>query len=573
MINIYDNFNQKVRKPLENNHVCNELNEIKLPYEGLITFQKSDGKFYKYLNGEFKETLIDYDISATKIENNTQEIKQLSKSPFIEGSWCINKTHSNGTHYTVIFIPKEYPLQMGMNLVDGKAVGIENSIFANNNDIPICINAGRCFDNEEGTEQYFSEPTIFNGTIYQETNTSSGQTWSIGIKDGTFTWFKRGVNATDILNNGFNYCLGGFNPFIINGLFVNDIEDTEKYFPNAVSVPYPRQAIARDQDGNHYIFSCDGKYQNNEGLTYLQVAEILLQDYGVYNAYMLDGGGSVSTIYDGIKQTYNIDDKRRTERKMSTFLYFKNDNQSALHDAILKNNINIKKIDNNDLYTRYVDIWSFNNLILDTDSFTTDVDENIQKIYNALPSYAHLTVWLTTDKYPNLHTSISNRIKTDLGYNLSSTAFLFTLTKNVDINIPNQITVIPNDRNYYFSTVLDSTCLSFSRIGDDNTANNKVLSCDSSIQVNQNLTASKINNRVFIDGDITLPVSKQLLITTLPEGYRPKYTQAFFVPSSGTDYIKLSVNSNGSVYFISTTSSDTTTPKNIIISGINFSIS
>ena len=81
-----------------------------------------------------------------------------------------------------------------------------------------------------------------------------------------------------------------------------------------------------------------------------------------------------------------------------------------------------------------------------------------------------------------------------------------------------------------------------------------------------------MNNRVFIDGDITIPVSKQLLITTLPVEYRPKYTQSFFVPSSAFEYVKLSINSDGTVYFLGTTSSDTTSSKNIIISGINFPI-
>lgn len=87
MINLYDNFNQKVRKPLENNHVCNTLSDIKLPYEGLLTFQKSDKKYYQYKNGEFTPFISsmvanvkDFGAKGDRVHDDTRAIQDAINS-------------------------------------------------------------------------------------------------------------------------------------------------------------------------------------------------------------------------------------------------------------------------------------------------------------------------------------------------------------------------------------------------------------------------------------------------------------------------------------------------------------
>lgn len=54
MSKLVDGFEMTTNKPVDKATVCQNLSEIKFPYEGLITYQKSDGEHYKYENGAFK---------------------------------------------------------------------------------------------------------------------------------------------------------------------------------------------------------------------------------------------------------------------------------------------------------------------------------------------------------------------------------------------------------------------------------------------------------------------------------------------------------------------------------------
>ena len=403
--------------------------------------------------------------------NVGNSLKELNTSASLEGSWCVNKKFSNGTDYTVIFIPKEFPLKMGLNLENGKVVGCTVKDFAKKNKLPICINAGRCFDNADGT-QYFTEPTVYGGKVYQDTNTSNkanGHTWSIGIKDGTFKWFNDTYTGTQILNAGYDYALGGFNPFIENGAYISDLNDKTKYFANLIDSPYPRQVIARDIYGNHIIFTCDGKYVGHMGMTYQEVATILINEYNVNTAYMLDGGGSVATVYDGVKQTYDIDSNRTEPRKMANFLYFENNNKSIINDSIILNNLkNEDKAEEKDkLFDNYHIIYGFNNLLLDFSEFVVNnASNNLKTLYHSLPSLCKLTAWITTESnHKNLHDSIIHQIANDTEITISSsTAFELQITKNLDSNISNQVIVIPNDSAEIFYSNFDSGVLKFSEL-------------------------------------------------------------------------------------------------------------
>ena len=54
-IKVIDNFDLRVKKPLDKRFSVNNLSEIDKPYEGLKTYQISDETYYKYINGVFVE--------------------------------------------------------------------------------------------------------------------------------------------------------------------------------------------------------------------------------------------------------------------------------------------------------------------------------------------------------------------------------------------------------------------------------------------------------------------------------------------------------------------------------------
>ncbi|WP_143328794.1 glycosyl hydrolase family 28-related protein, partial [Clostridium beijerinckii] len=69
-----DNFNVRISAPIDTRFQCVNLSDIDRPYEGLKTYQLSDHKFYKYINGEFIEDNNDINNSIsqinTKLSNN-----------------------------------------------------------------------------------------------------------------------------------------------------------------------------------------------------------------------------------------------------------------------------------------------------------------------------------------------------------------------------------------------------------------------------------------------------------------------------------------------------------------------
>jgi hypothetical protein len=69
-----DNYNVRIKQPIDTRFQCTSLNEIDTPYEGLKTFQLSDNKYYKYINNAWVddnndiENIIADDISTINTE-------------------------------------------------------------------------------------------------------------------------------------------------------------------------------------------------------------------------------------------------------------------------------------------------------------------------------------------------------------------------------------------------------------------------------------------------------------------------------------------------------------------------
>lgn len=67
---IRDNFDVRIKKPIDKRFQCNLLSDIDTPYEGLKTYQLSDEKYYKYIDGEWVddnndiENIINNDITS-----------------------------------------------------------------------------------------------------------------------------------------------------------------------------------------------------------------------------------------------------------------------------------------------------------------------------------------------------------------------------------------------------------------------------------------------------------------------------------------------------------------------------
>lgn len=92
----------------------------------------------------------------------------------------------------------------------------------------------------------------------------------------------------------------------------------------------PRQSIGFKENGDIVIISCDGRNYESEGMTYDDLARLHAVN-GSVNAYILDGGGSTSTVLRGVKQNENID-YFTTDRSVGTFLYVAKDTNVSVEN-------------------------------------------------------------------------------------------------------------------------------------------------------------------------------------------------------------------------------------------------
>lgn len=102
-------------------------------------------------------------------------------------------------------------------------------------------------------------------------------------------------SAENILADGCIYALTGFVPLIKDGLRVKpEALATCKHWDKR----HPRQIVGRFFNGDYFTFCCDGRKENENGMTLQECADTILQDFGdeVAFAFNLDGGGSTQTM-------------------------------------------------------------------------------------------------------------------------------------------------------------------------------------------------------------------------------------------------------------------------------------
>lgn len=156
---------------------------------------------------------------------------------------------------------------------------------------------------------------IRNGEIIKDTPHENFYT--LGIKeDNTLKAFPPYITADEILSEGYINAVTGFYPMIENS--------EVKEIPNG-GTREPRQIIAQKINKDIIILTVDGRTVNNAGFNDSDIIRIL-QQYGVVFAYMLDGGGSTSTVVNGMFINKPSDDNGLTERGLADFLYIKKPN-------------------------------------------------------------------------------------------------------------------------------------------------------------------------------------------------------------------------------------------------------
>ena len=247
----------------------------------------------------------------------------------------------NKTDYWMTYIPR-VRTDGKINELKQWLVGLEGQTLhgevarpasvARNNGFKFCCNSAT-FIQEAGEEQYkTNNKYLIQDGVQIPTNGDRTNLLCI-MDDGTLKHYDASdMTGQDLIDAGVKYSLTAFWTVIEDGLITAEIQSKEDW-----SNFYQRQVIAQDAEKNIYIFTCDGKPENggnySYGMSMQQVANLLLNTYHVTFAFMLDGGGSASTVVDGTVLNQVSDNLNRDERYVPFMLYVEDDRPQSVIDS------------------------------------------------------------------------------------------------------------------------------------------------------------------------------------------------------------------------------------------------
>lgn len=192
----------------------------------------------------------------------------------------------------------------------GRNITATTSTIASENNVILAIN-GDFYGTRSGY-------VIRNGVLYRESANSSSQEDLVIWSDGSFGFVTEGsVTAQELLDEGAWQVLS-FGPCLIENGTISVTTSSEV---GQAKTSNPRTAIGTyvdDSGTRHYVFVvADGRTSASAGLTLYELAEVM-QEYGVTDAYNLDGGGSSTMVFNGeVINQPTSNGKTITERKVS----------------------------------------------------------------------------------------------------------------------------------------------------------------------------------------------------------------------------------------------------------------
>lgn len=238
--------------------------------------------------------------------------------PYYSGITTEKKT-ANGSDYYVTVVPKVdaagQPMAWKLGIANDAydATELESTIsFAHRKNATLAVNCG-IFDIEAGKP---IGVLIKDGRIVRTGVPSEDKYQYLAIMlDGSFRVYPRTTTAGQMLQDGVTDAVCIFASLITNGVIA---EQTDLRLE-------PRQSIGVRADGSVVIVTVDGRKPGEDiGMSYGQLANIHMEQ-GSVNAWILDGGGSASTVLRGVKQNDNID-YFYVDRPVNNFLYIVKEN-------------------------------------------------------------------------------------------------------------------------------------------------------------------------------------------------------------------------------------------------------
>ena len=156
-----------------------------------------------------------------------------------------------------------------------------------------------------------------NGYLYRDTSAGSDQEDLVIYEDGSMEIISEGdVTAEELVENGAVQIFS-FGPGLVEDGKISVDENDEV---DRAMASNPRTAIGMTSGGHYLFVVSDGRTSESEGLTLLELAEVM-QDLGCTEAYNLDGGGSSTMWFNGEIVNNPTDGHGSKERSVSDIVY------------------------------------------------------------------------------------------------------------------------------------------------------------------------------------------------------------------------------------------------------------
>ncbi|MGV3337660.1 BppU family phage baseplate upper protein [Latilactobacillus curvatus] len=304
-----------------------DLLEEKIKANGLLTVD------------EFNLELVNVD---SKFEQINKHIKQLDTF-YDEITSSASYDADSKTNYYITAVPYKDKngdvIKLKHGFANGKfnnGVETANSFYASHPNATLVINAAP--DNTSGN-------VVADATLIQDDEAGIKGQMTLGLNEaGLLDAFDSKLTGSKLLAQKITDSWTGFFALIKNG---KDVDLTEMQAQNPTGFDklnqrHPRQVIAQKPDKSLLILTCEGRLDRNVGMTIADLKRILYAN-DVTFAYLLDGGGSISTINKGIMINAPIDDQFTTYRPVSDFMYIEKPNGLNLNPKNTEQNVTSQK--------------------------------------------------------------------------------------------------------------------------------------------------------------------------------------------------------------------------------------
>ena len=242
-----------------------------------------------------------------------------------------HRDSESGAFYTTILIPqtdvdgnKQYPFVLWPNYPNG---GTESVLqMCRSRKFVAAINgSGIVAPYGEGVK-VSGLPigiVIQNGVLLQDHGNADPEAKTLTIdRNGTLGYAAQSVTAEQLIAQGVVSTVASYYPLVYNYKDIDEFEpDVANHLVSAqMTSNAQRQAICQYGNGDYLVITSEGRGFRGDGFFTGKRMQAVCKQYGVKFAYMLDGGGSTSTVV-GQKQL-NAIYENGYGRVMPTYLVF-----------------------------------------------------------------------------------------------------------------------------------------------------------------------------------------------------------------------------------------------------------